>query len=195
MYNYIKGRLDYAEGNTVVIDANGIGYELYASLQTVQKLGNIGDVCKVYCFLSVREDEMSLYGFSDKAEKEFFKQLINVSGIGCKMAISILSSGSLSDILSAIMDADVTKLSKIKGIGKKTAERIVVELRDKIAPGAESAIMPTIGTGISAGTANSEAVEALLSLGYTRQEAVSAVSKVERTGMSTEQVIIAALKG
>ena len=191
MYNYIKGTLVYAQDNTVVVEAGGVGYELNASCYTIERLGRIGEECKVYCYLNVKEDEMSLYGFSDRAEKEFFLKLINVSQIGCKMAISILSSGSMSDIVSAIASADVAKLSKIKGIGKKTAERIVVELRDKFAPGATSFIVPTA----VAPTGNSEAVEALLSLGFTRQEAMSAVARVEKPDMTTEQIVLAALKG
>lgn len=191
MYNYIKGVLTYAEENTVVVEAGGVGYELCASSATVQRLGNVGDTCKIYCYLNVKEDEMSLFGFADKTEKEFFLKLINVSGIGCKMAISILSFGSMSDIISAIASADVAKLSKIKGIGKKTAERIVVELRDKIAPGAESFITPVAVVGAE----NGEAVEALLSLGYTRQEAQAAIARVEKPGMQTEEIVLAALKG
>ena len=127
-------------------------------------------------------------------EKEFFKKLINISGIGCKMAISILSSGTLSDIISAIAGADVGKLSKIKGVGKKTAERIVVELRDKIAPGSDTSVF-VASPVISAQTSDGEAVEALISLGYTRQEAVAAVVRNEKPGMTTEQIILAALKG
>ena len=191
MYNYIKGVLAVAEENTVVVETGGVGYELCVSSATVQRLGKIGDACKVYCYLNVKEDEMSLYGFADPAEKEFFMQLINVSGIGCKMAISILSFGTMSDIIGAIAAADVAKLSKIKGIGKKTAERLVGELRDKIAPHSESFITPVQVVG----NVNSEAVEALLSLGYTRQEALAAVARVEKTGMRTEDIVLAALKG
>lgn len=194
MYNYIKGIFSSAEENTVVIEANGVGYELLASDKTIERLGNPGAECKIFCYLSVREDEMSLYGFADRQEKEFFKKLINISGIGCKMAISILSSGTLSDIISAIAGADVGKLSKIKGVGKKTAERIVVELRDKIAPGSDTSVFVTSPV-ISAQTSDGEAVEALISLGYTRQEAVAAVVRNEKPGMTTEQIILAALKG
>ena len=191
MYNYIKGVLTYAQENTVVVEAGGIGYELFVSDQAAQRLGNIGDECKVYCYLNVKEDEMSLYGFADVSEKDIFLKLINVSGIGCKMAISILSSGSVTDIVSAIAMADVAKLSKIKGIGKKTAERIVVELRDKIAPSAQSFFTPVQ----TAGAANSEATEALMSLGFTRQEALAAIARVEQKGMTTEEIVLAALKG
>lgn len=193
MYNYIKGIFATAQDNIVVVEANGIGYELNVSNTTLTRLGKIGDECKVYCYLYVKEDEMSLYGFADLSEKDFFVKLINVSGIGCKMAISLLSSGNLSDIISAIASADVGRLSKIKGIGKKTAERIVLELRDKIAPSAESFVAASYGTSVV--SANSEAVEALLGLGYTRQEAVAAVAKAEKPGMTTEEIIIAALKG
>lgn len=193
MYHYIKGILTYTEENLAVVEAGGVGYELCVSAPTVSRLGEIGDTCKVYCFLSVKEDEMSLYGFADLAEKDLFMKLINVSGIGCKMAISILNSGSMSDIISAIAAADIAKLSKIKGVGKKTAERLVVELRDKIAPGAESFLSAQGGiVGISV---NSDAVEALLGLGFTRQEAQAAISKVEKPDMTLEEIVLAALRG
>ena len=106
----------------------------------------------------------------------------------------LFRSGTLSDIISAIAGADVGKLSKIKGVGKKTAERIVVELRDKIAPGSDTSVFVTSPV-ISAQTSDGEAVEALISLGYTRQEAVAAVVRNEKPGMTTEQIILAALKG
>ena len=192
MYNYIKGRFMYADENVVVVEANGVGYELFVGPQTASRLGKTGDECKVYCYLNVKEDEMSLFGFADLAEKELFVKLINVSGIGCKMAISILGSGSLSDIISAIASADVAKLSKIKGIGKKTAERLVVELRDKLAGGvSDFPIAPSAG----AVAVNGEAVEALIGLGFTRQEAQAAVARVEKAGMTAEEVVFFALKG
>lgn len=192
MYNYLKGILAETGENYVVIDVNGVGYELCASGATIKSLGKIGDECKVYCYLNVKEDEMSLFGFAEKQEKDLFLKLINVSGIGCKMAISILSSGSMQDIILAISSADVAKLSKIKGIGKKTAERIVVELRDKLAPGSESFL---VGQAVSAMPSNSEAVDALISLGFTRQEAIAAVGRAEKPYMTVEQIVLAALKG
>lgn len=90
MYNYIKGILTCEEANTVVVEAGGIGYELFVSDHALQRLGKVGDECKIYCYLNVKEDEMSLYGFADVSEKNFFLRLINVSGIGCKMSIYIL---------------------------------------------------------------------------------------------------------
>ena len=194
MYNYIKGTYVFAGENYVVVESGVIGYELYASGDTMQRLGKIGDECKIYCYLNVKEDEMSLFGFATQAEKDFFIKLINVSGIGCKMAISILGSGSLSDIILAITTADVAKLGKIKGIGKKTAERMVLELRDKLAPGSESVFAGALQSNVSV-PANGEAVEALMSLGYTRQEATAAVARVEKAGLSTEEIVLAALKG
>lgn len=194
MYNYIKGTYVFAGENYVVVESGGIGYELYASGDTMQRLGKIGDECKIYCYLNVKEDEMSLFGFATQAEKDFFIKLINVSGIGCKMAISILGSGSLSDIILAITTADVAKLGKIKGIGKKTAERMVLELRDKLAPGSESVFAGALQSNVSV-PANGEAVEALMSLGYTRQEATAAVARVEKAGLNTEEIVLAALKG
>lgn len=194
MYNYIKGTLEYTSENTVVVEAGGVGYELCVPSSSVAKLGRIGDVCKVFCYLSVKEDDMSLFGFADLAEKELFTQLINVSGIGCKMAIAILSSGSIATIVSAIAGADVNALAKIKGIGKKTAERIVVELRDKLSVSggiqADTGLFAPV-----AGWVDSEAAEALMSLGFTRQEAIAAVTRHAKEGMKTEDIVLAALKG
>ena len=194
MYNYIKGTLEYAQENTVVVEAGGVGYELCVPSTSIAKLGRIGDVCKVYCYLNVKEDDMSLFGFADRAEKELFTRLIDVSGIGCKMAIAILSSGSLSSIVSAIVSADVSALAKIKGIGKKTAERIVVELRDKLSAGGSVPSGEPLFAPVSAPVDN-EAVEALLSLGFTRQESIAAVSRHAKEGMTTEEIVLAALRG
>ena len=195
MYNYIKGTLEYAAENTVVVEAGGVGYELCVPTPSIAELGRIGDVCKVFCYLNVQEDNMSLFGFASLAEKALFTQLIGVSGIGCKMAIAILSSGNLPSIVAAIAGADVRALAKIKGIGKKTAERIVVELRDKLSAGegvSSDALFALPKTEVAV---DSEAVEALLSLGYTRQEAIAAVSRHAKEGMKTEEIVLAALKG
>ncbi len=194
MYNYIKGTLAYASDNTVVVEAGGVGYELCASSATIAALGRIGDECKIYCYLSVKEDEMRLYGFADAAEKQLFCKLIDVSGIGCKMAIAILSSGDLGTIIRAITSADVSALSKIKGVGKKTAERLVVELRDKLG-GDVGAVDPVFAAATISMQGNEEIIEGLMSLGFTRQEALVAVARNVKPGMTTEEAMFAALKG
>ena len=132
MFNYIKGEIIEKFENQVIIENNGIGYEFNVSMNTRDMCGIIGDIVKMHTFLSVKEDGISLFGFYSLEEKNLFLNLITVSGVGPKSALQILSGGQLSELNIAISTGDVGYLAKIKGIGKKTAERIVVELKDKV---------------------------------------------------------------
>lgn len=194
MYNYISGKIVSVDENLVVVDAGGIGYEILCSARAVGELGKEGIVHKIYTYLNVREDEMSLYGFSDKREKSFFLKLISISGIGPKVAITILGSAKLDDLIKAIALGDLGTLSKIKGIGKKTAERLVLELKDKLSVDITDFGITTDSMS-HIGSVNEDAVLALMSLGYSKQDATIAVSKVEMVGMTVEQIIMRALKG
>lgn len=195
MYNYMIGKIATMHENTLVIEVGGIGYEIFIGSRGLSQVGQIGETVKIYTFLNVREDEMSLFGFCEIKEKELFLKLLNVSGIGPKVAISIMGSAKIDDIIKAIVMGNLTDLSKIKGIGKKTAERIVVELKDKLS--VDFAQFPsdsTIGL-MPVQDTNDDAVSALISLGYSKQEAVLAVIKVQKPDMSVEQIIMQALKG
>lgn len=193
MYNYIKGTIIESSQNLIVIEAGGIGYELNVSTNAVRELTKNGGEVTVYCRLNVREDDMSLFGFASKQEKAMFEKLVTVSGVGPKLALTVLSGLSVSELSGAIVSANASVLSKIKGVGKKTAERIVLELKDKVsaeyADNVEAPLAPE-----TLPKANEEAVMALMTLGFTRAEAVASVSSVQKDGMTLEELIFAALK-
>ena len=132
MLNYISGTIEYVQSDAVIVDANGIGYEISVNNRFLSKIGSVGDKIKVYVYLAVKEDGAFLFGFIDRAERNMFLRLITISGIGPKLAISILGGISSEELSRCIANGDTKALSSIKGIGKKTAERIILELRDKI---------------------------------------------------------------
>lgn len=189
MIGYIKGKLLHYDQNVVLLENNGIGYEINCSTTVLDKLiaGNGGEV---YTYMAVREDGVSLYGFSNLNEKNMFLELISVSGVGPKMGITILGSINYTDLAVKIATADVKGLSAIKGLGKKTAERIIVELREKM--GAVSSDEFTLGAPIEKQKvkANQDAVIALMSLGWTKAECEKAVISAQETGLSEIDKII-----
>ncbi len=191
MLSYIKGKVTEAGENTLVVECGGLGYELLVS-RGAASAAAVGSEVKLPVYLSVSETGVALYGFKDAAEKDMFLKLIGISGIGAKMAIGILSGMGVNDLIAAIARGDVKGLSGIKGIGKKTAERIALELRDKI--GAEIADMGE-KVGVTPGIVPDEdAVLALMALGFNKNEAVSAVARVHGEGLTTEQIVFMALK-
>lgn len=193
MIGYLKGNLIYAEDGVAILDVNGVGYEVNCSGAAYRDLlSNRGG--EVFVYTAVKEDGISLYGFCSQEEKKLFMQLISVSGVGPKMGIAVLSAFSVDDLTLKIATGDVKGLSAVKGLGKKTAERIVLELRDKIgAIGGES--MPTGADAMIDNDETDDAVVALMSLGFTRAESVQAVKKAKVAGATTiEQAITFALK-
>ena len=190
MYDFITGKLVYEDANGIVVENNGIGYAICVSSNaSVIFRQESGDI-RVYTYLSVKEDEMSLYGFYSKDERDLFLKFISVSGVGAKTAIQILSGMKLSDLTLAVATGNVGAFSKIKGIGKKTAERIVLELKDKVStlgPLLQNDVTPII-TGVE-----QEAELALVSLGFSKAEAKRAILAVENKD-SVEQIIASALK-
>ena len=191
MLSYIKGKIADAGENTLVVECGGLGYEMTVS-RAAAAGASIGDDVKLPVYLSVTENGVALYGFKDASEKDMFLKLINVSGIGAKMAIGILGGVGVNELIAAIAQGDIAALSSVRGVGKKTAERIVLELKDKI--GAEIA---DIGEkcGIMPGVVPDEdAVLALIALGFNKNEAVAAVSRVNGKGLTTEQIVFMALK-
>ncbi|MDE6401119.1 MAG: Holliday junction branch migration protein RuvA [Clostridiales bacterium] len=192
MFDYISGKVAAVGENRVVIDCGGVGFALTASAFACADCSRKSEV-KMPTYLAVREDALELYGFGNERERELFLMLINVSGVGPKLAISVLGGMTQDRLVSAIVGADVAALSSIKGVGKKTAERIALELKGKIAD--------VFGADVSgAAVANSplpdeDAVLALISLGYDRKEAEAAVRKVAKPDMTTEQLIREVLRG
>lgn len=195
MIGYIKGNVLSADDGVVLLENNGIGYEITCSAEVYQKL--LADKKgEVYTYLAVREDGVSLYGFISPEEKNMFLMLISVSGVGPKMGITVLSNMKLSDLALKIATSDVKGLSSVKGLGKKTAERIILELREKIgAIGEMEEVAVSKGVKPVITEENEDAVIALMSLGFTKQECVKAVRAAAESGLKDiEDVIKYAIK-
>ncbi|MDE6303175.1 MAG: Holliday junction branch migration protein RuvA [Clostridia bacterium] len=190
MYNYISGKIVGKTTNSIVVDNKGIGYEIGVSGNTLFDV-DMGEIVQIYTYLYVREDEMSLYGFSREEEKKLFLRLIDISGIGPKMAMQILGGYDLRTLTVAIASGDVKTLCKIKGLGKKTAELIVLNLRDAAA---EDISGDENGSGGVAGDDVADAVFALESLGLSKTEAVRAVSEAQKVVSGVENIIAYCLK-
>jgi len=198
MIAYIKGPLAYTSDQTAVIDTGGVGYQIYVSPSTLSRLPSRGAEVQLFTYMQVSESGQSLHGFLTQEELRLFTLLISVSGIGPKVASGILSTLSPSQIIIAIVADDAAALSKAPGVGKKTAQRVLLELRDKIKTNDswESGIDDK-ASGFSAPGPRSEkqdAMDALLALGYGRAEAMQAVLEVAEEGMTADQIIRQSLK-
>lgn len=191
MYSYIKGTIEELYLDHIVIDNNNIGYRINVSSKTLKDL-QLGNMAKIYTKLIVREDDMSLCGFASRKELEMFKLLTSVSKIGPKVGLGILSCATPPQLSAYILSEDIAKLSKCPGVGKKTAERIILELKDKVDK--ESAeFEATLFNQAPTGLELDEAVEALLALGYSNVESKEAVQKFKKDGLKTEDLIKKAL--
>lgn len=194
MFSYIKGNLEVKNLNYVVIDVNGIGFKIFMSESAIQRLEETGNTVKIYTHMNVKEDDLSLYGFITNEELRMFELLIGVSGVGAKSAISMLSSITPSKFALAVISNDVKTLTKIPGIGPKSAQRIILELKDKLKT--EEAIQTNnieLKASIVEDNKLEEAVQALKVLGYTRQEIESALAKIEINTLTVEDIIRKAL--
>lgn len=191
MYSYIKGTVEEIYLDRIVLENNGIGYEINVSSFTAQSVQK-GKDAKIFTKLIVREDDMSLCGFVSRKELEMFKLLTSVSKIGPKVGLGILSCATPPQLSAYILSEDIAKLSKCPGVGKKTAERIILELKDKVDK--ESAeFEATLFNQAPTGLELDEAVEALLALGYSNVESKEAVQKFKKDGLKTEDLIKKAL--
>ncbi len=200
MIAYVKGTVDDIAEDNVVIDVGGIGYNVKISADTAAKLPGIGEKVKIYTYTNVREDAVHLFGFLSKNDLEIFKRCITVNGIGPKGALAILSVLDADSLRFAIMSGDVKAITKAPGIGARTAERLILELKDKIKV-EDTEIGREIGSNLTANAEagdspqKREAVEALVSLGYGNAEAVKAVNAIEGIEtMDSGAVLKAALK-
>ena len=198
MYAYINGVVADKGHNELVIEAGGVGYSLYCSLNTVQNALSVGEMMRVYTYLNVTQDGITLFGFGTKEERAMFLRLISVSGIGPKTAIGLLGSMSMRDLTLAIVMGDTAVLSRAPGIGKKTAQRIALELKEQIsddeveglsASGAKN-VMP-----LRQDDPVTEAMIALQSLGYTAGEAMQALSAVKDKSDQPDELVRLALRG
>lgn len=196
MYAYIKGTLEEITEDAVVVEAGGVGYHIMVSTATAELLPGIGSEVKIYTYTLVREDAFSLYGFLTRDDLEIFKKLITVSGIGPKGGLAILSVMSADSLRFAVMSGDAKAIAKAPGVGVKTAERVILDLRDKIS--VEDTLRNVGMAGDTAkeeaGSADNrmrrEAVEALVALGYSASEAGAAVRKVDAGENATPESIL-----
>lgn len=191
MFSYIVGTIAYKRENLLVLECANIGYEMIISLNTYENLPEINEEIKIYTYLQVRDDGLTLYGFESMEEKEMFLKLITVTGVGPKAAISVLSGIKLNKLASAIINEDLVLLSSTKGVGKKTAERIVLELKDKldmtnilVSKEEQAAITPAV----------EEAAMVLVSLGINKNEALKTARLCAKENSQAEEIIAVALR-
>ncbi|MBP6385034.1 MAG: Holliday junction branch migration protein RuvA [Pseudarcicella sp.] len=199
MYAYIDGKLTYKDHAYVIIDVNGVGYEIKISLQTFASLKDGNERCKLYIYLSIKEDAHTLYGFKEKEEKNLFLDLISVSGIGANTALVMLSSLSSGEIKTAIVNEDVKTIQSIKGIGIKTAQRTILELKDKLKK--ENLIGDNTTTLSQTLNQNqqvrNEALAALVTLGIPKnvaEKSIDTILKKESDNITVENLIRMALR-
>ena len=195
MIAHLRGKLLYKKPGFAVVDVHGVGYQLFISLATFYSLPNEEENVSLDVYTVVREDAISLFGFIDKGEKELFELLIGVNKVGPKLAITILSGIPHTELVEAVVTEDTARLSSIPGIGKKTAQRLIVELSDKVKS------LGTVGDAVGKGVATlgptvSDAIEALVTLGYKKKEAEKVVGEVHKSlqGADLETLLKEALK-
>ena len=202
MISYIKGPLTEIRGDMIVIEAGPVGLEVRVPLSLLDELPKVGEEVKIYTYFQVREDPMSLYGFLSRQDREMFQQLLGVNGVGPKGALGILSALRPDDLRLAILSGDAKAISRAPGIGVKTAQRVILDLKDKVSAddilssvaedGESSGDISWQGSG---GDAVKEAIQALVALGYTNAEAARAVRRTEVTDtMTAEEILKASLR-
>lgn len=196
MIGRLSGKLLQKDPPQLLLDVNGVGYELEAPMSTFYQLPEIGDNLVLHTHLVVREDAQLLYAFASLSERKLFRCLIKVNGVGAKLALGLLSGMSADEFSTCIQDKNTTALVRLPGVGKKTAERLIVELTGKLDEWGVGAAVGVDGEILSASVKDSsqEAISALLSLGYKQQEATRLVQQVDTQDMSCELIIKAALK-
>ena len=198
MIGFLRGKLVHKAPPFLVLDVQGVGYEVEAPMTTFYDLPALNEEIKLHTHLVVREDAHILFGFSNEADRTLFRTLIKVNGVGPKLALTILSGQSAEEFHRCIQDNDTLTLVRLPGVGKKTAERLVIEMRDKLPDLVDSAISGTGKTAAavpSAGNPKQEAISALCSLGYKPLDAGKMVQNISVEGKSCEDIIRLALQG
>lgn len=196
MYAFIEGKVCEKNAGELILLAGGVGYQINCSMNTLAAAPALGETMRCYTYLSVREDAMELFGFASREEKRMFLSLTGVSGVGPKMALALLGSMPLKELNLAILLGDVTALSRAPGIGKKTAQRIALELKDKVSQEDVSSLSTGGAAPVQSMAADcvTEALEALQALGYTPAEARNAVQSVRDQSDKTDELIKLALR-
>lgn len=199
MIAFLTGKLLEKGANSVIVDVGGVGYEVIIPLSTFYEIGEIGDSVELRIYTNVREDAIQLFGFKTLREKELYLKLISVQGVGAKSGITMLSGMSADEIVAAIRTDNVAKLTAIPGVGRKTAERLVVELRDKVADlasGVSAGASMAAVAGVGAEGVYDDALSALVNLGYQRSAAEKALQQVRQDGVeaNVQKLLRAALQ-
>ena len=198
MIAYLSGKLLEKHANSAIVDVNGVGYEVSIPLSTFYELGEIGSEINLRIYTHVREDAIQLYGFKTWRERDLYLKLISVQGVGAKSGISVLSGMSADEIITAIRSNDLARLKSIPGVGLKTAERLIVELRDKVGQIAlgDSQLDSTAGSSIPGDAAFDDALSALVNLGYQRNAAEKALKQAaaEGTEITVQKLLRRALQ-
>lgn len=194
MIGFLRGKLAVKHPPSLVVDVGGVGYELEAPMSTFYDLPAVGEDITLLTHLLVREDAHVLYGFGSEAERRLFRALLRISGVGAKMALGILSGISVEGFRRCVKTEDTATLVKVPGIGKKTAERLIMEMRDRLDLEQAGGAAGPVDTG-GQGSAGDEAYDALVALGYKPAEAVRMLKSVPKQGASTEEIIRQALQG
>ncbi|HSH43309.1 MAG TPA: Holliday junction branch migration protein RuvA [Arenicellales bacterium] len=196
MIAFLKGVLLDKRPPTLVVDVHGVGYELDAPMTTFYDLPAPGQEVTVYTHMVVREDAQLLFAFSDASQRDVFRSLLKISGVGPRVALAILSTLSTREFFDAVSDNDVSRLTRVPGIGRKTAERLMVEMRDRVLKQVEADGQPRPAAAAATGRASSveDAVSALIALGYKAPEASRAIRNIEVEGLSSEDLIRQALR-
>lgn len=191
MLAYIKGNLEMKMTGFVVIDVGGLGYKVFMSDTGIEKLGNVGQIVKVYTYYRVREDDISIFGFNTMEELRMFELLLSVSGVGAKTALAMLAAVEPSNFALAVISEDIKALTQIPGVGAKSAQRIVLELKDKLKK--EETISKTTNKEIKTIVENDdkvqEAISALQVLGYNKKEIEKAFMKLDKKNLTVEELI------
>jgi len=196
----LRGALVEKQPPHLVLDVSGVGYEIEVPMTTLYRLPHLGEAVTLHTHLVVREDAHLLFGFYEKRDREMFRELIRLNGVGPKLALALMSTLEVDELVRCVQAQDTSALTRVPGVGKKTAERLLVELKDRFKawdamPGTFALVSEGPGAPVQVATAESDAISALVSLGYKPQEASKAITAIKDKNLSSEDLIRRALKG
>jgi holliday junction DNA helicase RuvA len=196
----LRGALVEKQPPHLVLDVNGVGYEVEVPMTTLYRLPHVGETVTLHTHLVVREDAHLLFGFYEKRDREMFRELIRLNGVGPKLALALMSTLEVDELVRCVQAQDTSALTRVPGVGKKTAERLLVELKDRFKawdalPGTFALVSEGPGAPLPVASAESDAISALVSLGYKPQEASKAITAIKDKNLSSEDLIRRALKG
>jgi Holliday junction DNA helicase RuvA len=196
----LRGALVEKQPPHLVLDVNGVGYEIEVPMTTLYRLPHLSETVTLHTHLVVREDAHLLFGFYEKRDREMFRELIRLNGVGPKLALALMSTLEVDELVRCVQAQDTSALTRVPGVGKKTAERLLVELKDRFKawdalPGTFALVSEGPGAPVQVATAESDAISALVSLGYKPQEASKAITAIKDKNLSSEDLIRRALKG